>query len=93
MHFTTRIRQAQLADTQLPVTNEQNKGDIIASDEATGEVRRTAKVRGAKLPQEYELVGFVENIENPHLSWNTSIPACQWNGIECNHEGRVTRID
>ena len=93
MCFTTLIYHAHLADTQPPVTKERNEGDTTLSDKANPEARRTAKVRGAKIPQEYELAGFVENIENPHLSWNTSIPACQWNGMNCNLDGYVTGID
>ena len=44
---------------------------------------RPSKVRGANLPQEYELVRFVENISNWDPSWTSSTPACDWTGVSC----------
>jgi len=42
---------------------------------------RPAKVRGAVLPQEYELARLFEEVENPHSSWKVDTPATEWNGL------------
>ena len=54
--------------------------------------KRPGKVRGAKLPQEYELAQFIQDTMNPVASWDTSIPACNWNHVFCNAELQVTKI-
>ena len=48
--------------------------------------RGPCKVRGALLPQEYNLAHVIEDLENPHPSWSTSSHACMWKGIRCETE-------
>ena len=50
---------------------------------------RPAKVKGAVLPQEYNLARFVANISNPGVTWTTNIRACDWKGVECNTDEQV----
>ena len=50
------------------------------------------RVRGANLPQEYELARFVQNISNLDPSWNTSTHACDWKGVNCDAELHVSKI-
>ena len=47
----------------------------------------------ASLPQEYKLLKFIENVSNRHTSWDADIPACEWDGVTCNEEGKVVKID
>ena len=51
--------------------------------DTAGENRKAGKVRGVALPLEYELERLVSNIVNPLPSWNTSVPAHQWEGVDC----------
>ena len=44
---------------------------------------RAAEVRSVFVPQEYDLVRLIENVEKRHPSWDTNTPACEWNGILC----------
>ena len=53
---------------------------------------RPSKVRGALLPSEYELTRFVSKIENPHISWSASTPACEWKGVTC-VDSRIQIVD
>jgi len=53
----------------------------------------TGRVRGANLPQEYELAKFTQDIEKPHPSWNTSTPACEWKCVTCEDAIHVTEIN
>ena len=55
-------------------------------------VRRAAKVSNTNLPQEYQLARLVRNVENSFSSWNTSTPACEWYGVDCNKEGEIMSI-
>ena len=55
-------------------------------------VTRAGKVRGNILPPEHTLSYFIENVENPHPSWNTTTPACSWDGICCNELAQVIEI-
>ena len=43
---------------------------------------RPSKVRGAMLPQEYELVRLFADVKKPDSSWNVNTPACEWYGIK-----------
>ena len=52
---------------------------------------RAAKVRG-NLPQEFKLAQLVKDIENSLLSWNTSTPACKWEGIVCADGTHISEI-
>mmetsp|Transcript_33649 Transcript_33649/g.46044 ORF Transcript_33649/g.46044 Transcript_33649/m.46044 type:complete len:284 (+) Transcript_33649:84-935(+) len=54
--------------------------------------RRPSKVRGASLPQEYILERLVSNASNRHRSWNSSVPACDWEMVECYEENTVTGL-
>ena len=54
--------------------------------------RRAGRVSKANLPQEYELAQLVQNIENPHPSWNTSTPACEWDGVYCDVASEIKSI-
>ena len=47
----------------------------------------------ANLPQEYELAQLVRNVGNPHSSWNTPTPACEWDGVICNKANETTVIN
>ena len=52
---------------------------------------RLGRVRAA-LPQEYKLLKFIENVSNRHTSWKADTPACEWDGVTCNEEGKVVKI-
>ena len=52
---------------------------------------RLGKLR-ASLPQEYELAAFIQEIENPHVSWSVHIPACSWMNVKCSDSGYVTDL-
>jgi len=54
---------------------------------------RIGKVRGAQLPQEYELSQFIAHVDNRLPSWNISTHACEWQGVSCNSDLRVTKIN
>ena len=54
--------------------------------------RIPSKVRGACLPQEYELSRFITDIRNPDISWNTLIHACKWEGVTCDEKFIVVNI-
>ena len=45
------------------------------------------------LPQEYDLERLVSNIVNPLPSWNTSVPANKWEGVECSDEGAILSFE
>jgi len=53
---------------------------------------RPSKVRGASLPQEYELARLIQNVETQHPSWSTATPACEWCYVECNQEEKVEEV-
>ena len=52
---------------------------------------RLGKARAA-LPQEYHLAQFLQDISNKHLSWNTETPACKWDGVLCEDDLKIKRI-
>jgi len=54
--------------------------------------KRAAKVSVANLPLEYQLARLIRNIENPHYTWGTDMPACEWNRVECNEQGEPEAI-
>ena len=54
---------------------------------------RPSKVRGANLPQEYELARLLGDNENLPTTWSTSTPACEWKGTHCNTDGYVTGLN
>ena len=55
-------------------------------------LKRAAKVSVANLPLEYQLARLIRNIENPHNTWDTDTPACEWEGVECNEQGEPDDI-
>ena len=57
--------------------------------DTAGESRKAGRVRGALLPAEYELERLISNIVNPLPSWNASVPAHQWEGVDCSDEGNI----
>ena len=54
---------------------------------------RPAKVRGASLPQEYELHNFVEKLKHCLPQWNTTYPACEWPLVKCNPHGKLDTLN
>ena len=71
-----------------------NEGISPVREEATPhKAIKAHKVRGAQLPQEYELAHFVQDLKYPHRTWNSSVPACEWIGVTCDEELRVTDIE
>ena len=53
---------------------------------------RVAKVSSCNLPQELELAHLVQDITNPHPSWKSSTPACEWAYLKCNERGEVSEL-
>ena len=52
------------------------------------------RVRGHKLPDELLLEGFLQNVTGWRgKTWSAAYPACQWKGVTCDKEGRVTGIN
>jgi len=56
-------------------------------------VLKPGKVQGSSMPQEYNLMRLIQNIENPRPSWNTSTPACEWEDVSCDQSSMVTEIN
>ena len=54
--------------------------------------RAPHRIRGAVIPQEYDLARLVENMEGLHPTWRTNVTACAWKGVSCNLAGDVTEI-
>ena len=54
--------------------------------------RAPGRIRGAALPQEYDLARFVENLEGLHPTWRTNVTACEWAGVTCNEMDEVKTI-
>ena len=50
---------------------------------------RPAKVRGAALPQEYQLTQLIQDVRNPHPSWNSETAVYNWIGVSCPWSGDV----
>ena len=47
---------------------------------------RAGRIRNIPLPQEYTLSRLIQNIEDPHPSWTTETPACDWAAVECRYQ-------
>ena len=77
----------RVAVTDLMIGSLRRPSTFQFSDTAS-ENRKAARVRGALLPLEYDLERLVSNIVNPLPSWNVSMPAHQWEGVECS-DGEV----
>ena len=63
---------------------------LLASD--TQSTVRLGKVTGASLPVEYDLMQFLQGVENHHSTWGTSTPACEWKHIDCDISGNVVDL-
>ena len=55
--------------------------------------RLPSKVRGAELPQEYDLARFIGHTQNTDPSWTTSTLACNWRDVECDDGMHVTDLN
>jgi len=51
------------------------------------------KIRGATLPDEYSLELFIQNVGNPLSSWNSIIPACEWESVCCDGDRYIESIN
>ena len=95
--FPSAVSRVDLADAPQPSPKRRKRNDhdsrlsaeIHAAD---GPVARPGKVRGANLPQEYELMRLIAGLQHPHAAWNTSTPACEWPGVMCK-EQTIIQID
>ena len=47
----------------------------------------------AKLPEEYQLAQFIQDVKGTLPSWNTDTPACLWNKVDCNRNGDIRRVN
>ena len=65
---------------------------LCEAADATPPAARPGKVKGVALPQEYELAKFVRDVRNPHPSWDTHTPACEWNGVECDESKSISEV-
>ena len=90
MHTSILVRHARLSDNQqIPTKRRKHAKTVSVLKDSTPEDRslythvRPSKVQRVNLPQEYDLARFIEDIENPDPSWNTSTPACAWKGVTC----------
>ena len=54
---------------------------------------RSARVRSANLPQEYELARLIRDMEGTHPSWTIETPACDWDGVTCDDKGEVNEVN
>ena len=48
---------------------------------------RSYRVRGSKLPLEYELSSLLRYVDHTQETWNTTQQGCQWKGVLCCEEG------
>ena len=48
-----------------------------------------AKVSSITVPQEYDLIRLIQNMQERPPSWNTDTPACEWEGVECDEKNQV----
>ena len=76
-------------DQPPPAKRRKQHRDMPSSREPS----RTGKIRGAILPQEYDLERLVADISPRHSSWTVAIPACKWEGVTCNEQEEVTEIN
>ena len=53
---------------------------------------RAAKVNLVNLPQEHALARFISDLLNTARSWSTRTPACSWEGVRCDDDGKVSDI-
>ena len=60
--------------------------------EASNRCSRLARVRGANLPQENQLLRFFAGISNPHHSWKTDVALNEWRGVRVDEAGNVVKL-
>ena len=51
------------------------------------------RIRTITLPLEVQLYRVVQGIKNPHSSWNTTVPGCEWGGVYCDKSGILNEIN
>ena len=52
-----------------------------------------ARVRGAVLPQVYDMSRLIENVTfDSCLNWKTDVEVCKWDGLKCNNRGEIDSI-
>ena len=54
---------------------------------------KAARVRGATLPQEYQLCRALQNVSFCDHSWTTETLACEWLGVVCDENLKVIEIE
>ena len=92
--LTYMILITQTCDDQSPhMKRRKQHRDVSSSAEVCNPSSRPGKIRGALLPQEYELQRLISDVMSPDPSWKTSTAACDWAGVTCNEQGEVTEID
>ena len=55
-------------------------------------LRKSSRVRGALLPQEYDLSRALRNVPNLRTTWTTDNSACKWMGVKCDADLQVIEI-
>ena len=85
--FVKMFRPTQNAAPFCAVVNTKDVSNVNPG------TRLPSKVRGANLPQEYELARFIENITNPHATWTSSTPACEWQNVFCQDDTYVVVLE
>ena len=50
------------------------------------------KICRSVLPLEIQLTRLISGIENPHESWTSSTPGCQWEGVSCERDLKTLSI-
>ena len=65
---------------------------VYLAETDSGSQCRIGRVRGAELPQEYELMRFVAHVKQLDATWNSSTPACEWKDMTCEDGVHVTHI-
>mmetsp|Transcript_22827 Transcript_22827/g.31320 ORF Transcript_22827/g.31320 Transcript_22827/m.31320 type:complete len:197 (+) Transcript_22827:53-643(+) len=66
--------------------------DFLFTADSTRSAARPSKVRGAALPQEYELSVLIQEIEITSPTWSTATSACEWDGVQCDSLSKVTDL-
>ena len=94
-----RIAQTQSSDTVPFASGRETQQTSVLSNRDTltlngTQSTRKGKIRGANLPQEYELAQAIQDIDShvPQPSWKTITPACLWKGVICDDRETVYKI-
>ena len=67
-------------------------GALRASDVQSSGNARAAKISSVSVPQEYDLIRLIQNVQNRHPSWDTNTPAGAWAGVVCDERNQATHI-